>query len=39
VKQDYLGVEKTYYTPTDRGFEAEIAKRLENLRDQSKPED
>jgi putative ATPase len=31
VKQDYLGVEKTYYTPTDRGFEAEIAKRLKKL--------
>jgi putative ATPase len=28
VKQDYLGVEKQYYTPTDRGFEAEIARRL-----------
>jgi putative ATPase len=32
VKQDYLGVEKTYYTPTDRGFEVEIAKRLESLK-------
>lgn len=28
VKQDYLGVDKRYYTPTDRGFEAEIARRL-----------
>jgi putative ATPase len=28
VAQDYLGVEKTYYTPTDRGFEAEIGRRL-----------
>jgi putative ATPase len=28
VKQDYLGVDKHYYTPTDRGFEAEIARRL-----------
>jgi putative ATPase len=28
VAQDYLGVEKTYYTPTDRGYEAEIAQRL-----------
>ena len=28
VKQDYLGVEKQYYAPTDRGFEAEIARRL-----------
>jgi putative ATPase len=28
VAQDYLGVEKTYYEPTDRGYEAEIAERL-----------
>ncbi len=28
IDQDYLGVEKTYYVPTDRGYEAEIAKRL-----------
>ena len=28
VRQDYLGVSKTYYEPTDRGYEAEIAKRL-----------
>ena len=28
VDQDYLGVDKTYYTPTDRGFEAEITRRL-----------
>ena len=32
VVQDYLGVERTYYTPTTRGFEAEIAKRLEYFR-------
>ena len=25
VRQDYLGVDKTYYSPTDRGYEAEIA--------------
>lgn len=25
VDQDYLGVEKTYYTPTDRGYEKHIA--------------
>jgi len=25
--QDYLGVEKTYYTPTERGYEAHIAPR------------
>jgi len=27
--QDYLGVEKTYYTPTDRGYEKYITKYLE----------
>src|SRR5688500_11287158 len=32
VEQDYLGVDITYYDPTDRGFEAEIGKRLERLR-------
>lgn len=30
--QDYLGVERTYYRPTDRGFEQELAKRLEAIR-------
>ena len=34
VQQDYLGVEKTYYTPTDRGFEGELTRRLANLKDQ-----
>ena len=28
VPQDYLGVEKTYYTPTTRGYEATISQRL-----------
>ena len=28
VDQDYLGVEKTYYTPTDRGYEKHIAEYL-----------
>lgn len=28
VPQDYLGVDKTYYTPTMRGYEAIIAERL-----------
>ena len=27
--QDYLGVDKTYYVPTDRGYEQHIAKYLE----------
>ena len=30
--QDYLGVEKVYYRPTDRGFERELAQRLEAIR-------
>jgi putative ATPase len=34
VDQDYLGVEKTYYEPVDRGYEQEIARRLEELRSQ-----
>jgi len=33
VRQDYLGVDKTYYEPTDRGHEAEIARRLKAFRD------
>ena len=33
VDQDYLGVDRTYYEPTDRGYEAEIAKRLSELRE------
>jgi putative ATPase len=32
VTQDYLGVDKVYYKPTDRGLEAEIGRRLEQLR-------
>ena len=32
VEQDYLGVDKTYYTPTDRGYEAEIGRRIEALK-------
>lgn len=30
--QDYLGVERTYYRPVDRGFEAELQQRLVSLR-------
>ena len=30
--QDYLGVEKTYYEPVDRGFEAELKRRLDEWR-------
>ncbi len=29
---DYLGVDKTYYRPVDRGFEAELQQRLEMIR-------
>src|SRR5947209_2973147 len=32
VDQEYLGVDRTYYEPTDRGEEAEIKARLEELR-------
>ena len=32
VKQDYLGVDRTYYTPTDRGYEKEISIRLAKQR-------
>ncbi len=30
--QDYLGVEREYYRPTDRGFEQELGARLEQIR-------
>ena len=30
--QDYLGVDKTYYQPTDRGYEKKIAERLKEIR-------
>ncbi len=33
VNQDYLGVEKQYYQPVDRGHEAEFLKRLTDLRE------
>lgn len=32
VAADYLGVEKTYYEPVDRGAEAELLKRLSELK-------
>lgn len=35
VEQDYLGVEKTYYDPVDRGFEAEIRRRMSEQRPES----
>lgn len=30
--QDYLGIDKEYYHPVDRGFEKQIAQRLVNIR-------
>src|SRR5688500_510151 len=33
VAQDYLGVDKIYYEPTDRGSEAGMVRRLEELRE------
>lgn len=32
VEQSYLRIPKTYYKPSDQGYEATIAKRLESLR-------
>jgi putative ATPase len=32
VQQDYLGVDKTYYEPTNRGYEAAIAERMKSLK-------
>ena len=29
---DYLGVDKQYYNPVNRGFEAELSRRLEEIR-------
>jgi putative ATPase len=36
--QDYLGVEREYYRPTDRGFEKQLAIRLEQIRKQLRGE-
>ena len=33
VEQDYLGVDKTYYAPTDHGHEAAVAARMAALRE------
>ena len=32
VAQDYLGVDAQYYQPTDRGYEAELKRRLDEFR-------
>jgi putative ATPase len=34
VAQEYLGVDKTFYEPTDQGVEKKIKERLENWRKQ-----
>lgn len=31
VDQDYLGIERDYYRPVDRGFEAELKKRMDEF--------
>ena len=35
VDQDYLGVDRRYYEPVDRGFEAELRRRLEAFRERT----
>lgn len=39
ASQDYLGVDRIYYRPVPRGFEAELAERLEQIRRQLKAGD
>jgi putative ATPase len=36
ASQDYLGVEREYYRPVDRGFEQELASRLVEIRERLK---
>ncbi|MCX5786857.1 MAG: replication-associated recombination protein A [Elusimicrobia bacterium] len=36
VEQEYMPEPKTFYRPTDQGFEAEIAKRLKRLKEEQK---
>ncbi len=36
VDQDYLGVDRSYYRPVDRGFEARLKQRLDELRSRRK---
>lgn len=37
IAQDYLGVDARYYEPVDRGYEAELKRRLEDLRMRRRP--
>jgi putative ATPase len=39
ANQEYLGVDKSYYKPTDRGFEVELSKRLEWIKQQLKSQE
>jgi len=36
VDQDYLGVDRSYYRPVDRGFESGLRQRLEDIRSRRK---
>ena len=36
VAQEYLGVDREYFKPTQRGFEAELTRRLETLKERLK---
>ena len=36
VQQDYLGIDREYYSPVDRGFEATLKKRLVEIRERLK---
>jgi putative ATPase len=37
VEQDYLGVDKVYYNPVNRGYEAEIRRRMEQRAEPGNP--
>ena len=39
VEQDYLGVDRTYYEPVNRGYEAGLKKRLDELRERDRRTD
>ncbi len=39
AQQDYLGVDKEYYIPTDRGYEKQMAARLEYIKKKLKGEE
>ena len=37
VDQDYLGVDRSYYRPVDRGFESELLHRMDDIRKRRTP--